>query len=1188
MPSLSASVPFSQDAKALPDSTSVLDSWSPIGAPEGAPSGMPTVTVRPAKSSPTALLDSLIPLETSAPVRPQSSWTGMGGQLWHGVKEGVMGLANTATSEPRAIADLGLGAYNWLTGKNVQNPMPSYQAAPGPEPQGFGERAARAIGQGLPMLPLLGAGAAAEAPTLLSAGAAGLRSMGANAAPVIGGQVGGEMAEEAAPESLKPLAQFAGSVAAGGVAGGVQQLGAKGALAARQQAGVMGAGRKSSIGGMPVTAAQADLAAGQVAGALGPEGRAILQADPGPWGMNDQIVPGSQPTTAQLAPTPGAVGLEQAHRVASPAPFIQRAQEQNAARVGAIEGQAPAGSQTSAAVQFFANRLNDIDQQGQTGTTAARTGIEAQTGGLGGQQPTAAIGDQTRGALQAAKEPVHAQTRRLWQAVDPDGTWALPATATREAGAKLQGEVSPTAQMDAQEGKLLDRAATLPDVVKFSELGQMRADINAAMRRLSGTPGFDPNIRRLTILKQSIDQAISEGMENLAATEAQAVSSGAMPPERTMEARLQAEANGTGVNTAAREATAGGVLGAGNGANGGVAPTILPGVSGAKIPPLSGPRGAAGDQGVSGQTSPSLLDFLTRRGGVKPDADLLALDADKYHQQQGGRLLNKRGDSLDYAREAAVEAGYLKQGADINDLRQAIGDELAGRKVYPHAGAAEVGARQQSARDAAHQQQAYERAQHDVLMAEQDAGARLTSAEIEHAIQLRMGGAHPQQAIEEAARSGEEATFQRNAQADAFSRPGIPAGARQAEMPVSAPQPQLEPNFQPEHAAGYRAAVAATQAEKQRFGQGGVGQVLRPGRQGEDFAVQSGAVPAKIFTRGPTEPTEVARFITAVGGPEKAATIGRETLANELRQAGIIKADGTLDAARFARWQEKRAPTLEQFPGLSDQFRNAETAQRTLDQATAAHLRAVDEFEKSAAGHFITDDPMVAVRRAFSSPNPTETFGKLARMVRGHPDAEGGLRRAVVDFIQERLTGTAPAGTSELDFLKAATYRTWLDRNASPLKALFGGQGFQNLNAVGQDLRRVSQGTTATVGPDTAQKLLGVKKAGLGPKVGHASALGVLMLAGEHLGSMVHGGLVAPLVGAVGVPAVGELISSLRHAGLNTANDLVQLAMLNPSVARELMQRMRPDGTIGPIAQRRIANAVRAATATQATQTRPQ
>ena len=51
----------------------------------------------------------------------------------------------------------------------------------------------------------------------------------------------------------------------------------------------------------------------------------------------------------------------------------------------------------------------------------------------------------------------------------------------------------------------------------------------------------------------------------------------------------------------------------------------------------------------------------------------------------------------------------------------------------------------------------------------------------------------------------------------------------------------------------------------------------------------------------------------------------------------------------------------------------------------------------------------------------------------------------------------------------------------------------------------------------------------------------------------------------------GYLVHALKQKGIQTTNDLITQAMLHPSVARELLQRIPASGTLGPVAQRRIA-----------------
>lgn len=87
----------------------------------------------------------------------------------------------------------------------------------------------------------------------------------------------------------------------------------------------------------------------------------------------------------------------------------------------------------------------------------------------------------------------------------------------------------------------------------------------------------------------------------------------------------------------------------------------------------------------------SLFQFLAHRGGLKPNADLQhTLDGNPF-VPGFGKLLREDGMSLDRAREAAVEAGYLHDtGRDtggesesrINHLLDAVREEAHGTKQF--------------------------------------------------------------------------------------------------------------------------------------------------------------------------------------------------------------------------------------------------------------------------------------------------------------------------------------------------------------------------------------------------------------------------------------------------------------------------------------------------------------------------
>jgi hypothetical protein len=96
------------------------------------------------------------------------------------------------------------------------------------------------------------------------------------------------------------------------------------------------------------------------------------------------------------------------------------------------------------------------------------------------------------------------------------------------------------------------------------------------------------------------------------------------------------------------------------------------------------------------ETKLSLLQFLARRGGIDAGerniSDVRSLIGTKNKFVPGfGSLIRHGGMSLDKAREAAVEAGYLHDAAEqhggvtessINQLLEAMDGELRGQKVY--------------------------------------------------------------------------------------------------------------------------------------------------------------------------------------------------------------------------------------------------------------------------------------------------------------------------------------------------------------------------------------------------------------------------------------------------------------------------------------------------------------------------
>src|SRR6202008_3348982 len=94
------------------------------------------------------------------------------------------------------------------------------------------------------------------------------------------------------------------------------------------------------------------------------------------------------------------------------------------------------------------------------------------------------------------------------------------------------------------------------------------------------------------------------------------------------------------------------------------------------------------------------------------------------------------------------------------------------------------------------------------------------------------------------------------------------------------------------------------------------------------------------------------------------------------------------------------------------------------------------------------------------------------------------------------------------DCLKATTFRNFLRQNNGPLKALFGGQGLQNLDAVAADLRRGAYNGVSASGSPTATYAAAVRKLP-GGHAGQGVGVSMLALLGERMAEGAgHHGLV--------------------------------------------------------------------------------
>lgn len=723
----------------------------------------------------------------------------------------------------------------------------------------------------------------------------------------------------------------------------------------------------------------------------------------------DQNIPNEALTTYQTTASAGApdAGLGQLEREvsrAAPAAFIDKTNAASKAQLAAKAAIQSNGSPEDVG-NFVTAQSRDLDDRWEAAQQAAAAKAQGATAPLGGEQPLSvygqrianelmpeyeatrgpavdqvdalggtqdpsAVGAAMRTPALAAQETLTQRKRALYNAVDPDGTLNVVASPLRAAHDDIYGNMSSySAPPEGAEVAIRDSMQNAPDVLPFRDLQALDArasDAMSAERRLNGE---SPAWRRLAQQKHAIMNTINDGVANQVAYERAQTAAGAAASEDTIEGRLQAwqdelnvqqqqagVANGPG-NVGA---VAGGqaapdarVLGTEGQTNGGSGNTS--GNPGSQTPVGGKELGA----GAAVSRPQSMLGFLKSIGGLRDDPELTARD---MRASVPGLMNNKRGMSLDKAREAAAEAGYLGEPPDRAMAETDVSDFLDALDDHPHYRARDAGQLAQL------EDQRAGKSYRDRLKAEATAigefsrGSGLGSVDRElgtRAAELyledqsigydgaleRAAIALHNENIDNSMRHGTvsatEDRFDEQPQADAEIRgAGATAGhagnrrgnqrtdafGRQA-VP-NAGQTGAAPNFD-QAAIARLAAAKAAHVDLSQLKQSSVGAITKSSGFGGQFKMSDASVPGAMIQKG-DKGFQVASAYRKYAGddPTTVPTI-RNYLAYKLRQ-GYLNPDGTLNATKYPTFRKDYDGVFRAFPELAPEFDKAASATDAL------------------------------------------------------------------------------------------------------------------------------------------------------------------------------------------------------------------------------------------------------------------
>ncbi len=308
---------------------------------------------------------------------------------------------------------------------------------------------------------------------------------------------------------------------------------------------------------------------------------------------------------------------------------------------------------------------------------------------------------------------------------------------------------------------------------------------------------------------------------------------------------------------------------------------------------------------------------------------------------------------------------------------------------------------------------------------------------------------------------------------------------------------------------------------KNTFRKGPVGGVLKPGPAPGTFATPESAVPSKLTGT----PEQIAAFEKAAGSPQKAEELLHDHLASTIPRT----AEGTIDIGRYPAWLDKisKAGVFDAFPNLEARFTTAADAAKTMADANALRLMTQRAHQKSAASLFTQgNDPVNAVARALSGAKAEANLRELWTAVKGKPDAEMGLKRAIVEHLRHKAGEKGIVGND-------ATLKFLRDHRAA-LRPVFGDAHLDQIEKIASAFHK----------PRGAHH------------IGSISDL-VTLYFGEHLGHAVEGSLGAVSHGAgfvlLGAKKLGQ---TMRANGIKHVDELMDEVMLNPRLARTMADKL--------------------------------
>lgn len=864
----------------------------------------------------------------------------------------------------------------------------------------------------------------------------------------------------------------------------------------------------------------------------------------------DQIVSGSRPTLGEASGDIGLLQAQKREQNANPrfaGQILEKEGQQNVARRAALDATAPADADVMSPARLFRQHLAAIDEATQatvdraTADAAAarashvgsretvmppadamdvvrgageRVGAVERTAQEGVNRatlakgaahrelppgtPADATGEALRNIVSEADKAKGAMVRKLYEAVDPDGSLRVVTSAPAEAAQSLRKSINPEVEVPSPiAAPVIDMVANLREVTPFADLMKLDKTITAKMVE-AGKAGDRIGHSQLSDLKRSVMDAVDNAIENEAKWRQGAVERGTFKREDTLEASLEAyqktvndwlaEKHGRGIG-----ARTGTVDAFGTGA--------VPGGLRAEGKGRGESQGSPRPAGVQSLEPNFDAEAAGRLGAAK---EAHKERATTYREGPVGQALKTNGFAGQYRTpDAKIPASAFPKGDigyhNVGAWLKAAGDNPGAVSTLQEVAVSRLREAMKGGDLTPEVLDAWKREYGPALRALDEAAPNsgfLSKFET---------AAKATSALEDATALSKEA-MKRVQQSAVVPFLGLTNSSEVGNTLLGMVRSKTGPT-----------QLADLMSQMPGTGKAGARDALARAIL-RNHTSADGGLAADRYRKFLNDNRPALETVFGEDGVNRLLSVSHTALASQAATERVAQAV----AARKASIAKAQQSEAAQLAGFTD-------AQEV--RAHVGRLLGVKDGVKDG---------------------PTR-LAKLVEQTNGNPDALAGLRRAGIDEIMTRLEKVAMAGG---DHVLTGRLMPYVDRNAASLRVLYGEAGLANIRRVVADMERSQAAFDAVKvkgGSDTAQSLW--ERIASNKVVQAAPSFGLIYSmwqAYEHGGWQ--GAALAAGAAATIKPALGYL-QRLRAAGVENVNDLYRLGLLNPEVGRAMIGR---------------------------------